>query len=78
MTVLKNSFSAFSLCSVQIKLFLDVYCHRELKQVKHAIKDVYNVSSAVDHHCGIWFSCLSHLHALLGTHFKMMETLRIW
>lgn len=49
----------------------------ELKQVKHVIKDVYNVGPAVYHHV-IWFSCLSCLRALLATHFKLMETLRIW
>ena len=76
---LKTVFPAFSLCSFEIAaLFLSVYCHRKLKQVKHVIRDVYNVSTAVYLHCVIWFSCLSDLHALLVTHFKVMETLRVW
>lgn len=45
--------------------------------MKRVIGDVYDVGTAVYHPCVVGFSCLSHLHALLGTHFKMMETLRI-
>lgn len=77
--ILKKQFLCFySVCNLKSKeLFLDIYCRRELKQVKHVIKDVYNIVTAVCHHCVTWFSRLSHLHALLGAHFKMMETLRI-
>lgn len=82
--IIGDSFKKLFLCfyfvfsSNSKKLFFDVYCHGELKQVKLVIKDVCNVCSAVYHHCAIWFSCLSLLHALLGTHFKMMGALRIW
>ena len=73
-----NGLFAFRLCSVEIvKSYSLMFTAVELKQVKHVIKDVYNAGTAVYHHV-LWFSCLSHLCALLATHFKLMETLRIW